>query len=112
MLIFFSYPKNIITSIHYVVTDLKNSHAFDIVIRSIGKNWRHLARALGLTSVDIEAIETKYPRQLREQSRECLDQWVDMNYGRVRQQDLVAALKKCELNMMAHNVENCSTYPN
>ncbi|XP_060014269.1 FAS-associated death domain protein isoform X1 [Lagenorhynchus albirostris] len=41
--------------------------AFDIICDNVGKDWRKLARHLGVSDAKIEAIEEKYPRNLAEQ---------------------------------------------
>lgn len=79
--------------------------AFDIVCNHVGRNWRQLARCLHLNHVHIEAIEERFPRNLLEQVREMLRVWKDTRKGDATVPKLVAALRTCEMNMVADLVE-------
>lgn len=79
--------------------------AFDIVCNHVGRNWRQLARCLYLNHVRVEAIEERFPRNLLEQVREMLRVWKDTQKGDATVSKLVAALRTCEMNLVADLVE-------
>lgn len=79
--------------------------AFDIVSEHVGKDWRRLARQLKVSDSKIDAIEVKYPRNLTEQVRESLRVWKNAQRGDATASHLVAALRACQLNLVADLVE-------
>lgn len=79
--------------------------AFDIICNHVGRNWRQLARCLYLSHIHIEAIEERFPRNLLEQVREMLRVWKDTQKGDANVSKLVAALRTCEMNLVADLVE-------
>eukprot|EP00058_Branchiostoma_floridae_P010987 XP_002596475.1 hypothetical protein BRAFLDRAFT_243662 [Branchiostoma floridae] len=77
---------------------------FDLVENNLGRNWRQLARKLRLTETDIECISEDYSRKLREQGRQALILWSEKNEDATFQ-DLVTALRRCQLNDIADQLE-------
>ncbi|XP_041485688.1 FAS-associated death domain protein-like [Lytechinus variegatus] len=81
------------------------STEFDIIVENIGRDWRQLARRLGLTEVDIECITENHSRNLREQSRQALWMWKNKHRREATRQALIATLRKCKMNYIADIVE-------
>eukprot|EP00058_Branchiostoma_floridae_P000503 XP_002585991.1 hypothetical protein BRAFLDRAFT_255736 [Branchiostoma floridae] len=77
---------------------------FDLVENNLGRNWRQLARKLRLTETDIECISEDHSRKLREQGRQALILWSEKNEDATFQ-DLVTALRRCQLNDIADQLE-------
>ncbi|XP_030835162.1 FAS-associated death domain protein-like [Strongylocentrotus purpuratus] len=81
------------------------STEFDIIVENIGRDWRQLARRLGLSEVDIECITESHGRNLREQSRQALWTWKNRVRREATRQALIGALRKCRMNYIADIVE-------
>ncbi|XP_054774197.2 FAS-associated death domain protein-like [Lytechinus pictus] len=81
------------------------STEFDVIVENIGRDWRQLARRLGLTEVDIECITENHSRNLREQSRQALWMWKNKHRREATRQALIATLRKCKMNYIADIVE-------
>ncbi|XP_007885916.1 protein FADD [Callorhinchus milii] len=79
--------------------------AFDVICDNIGKDWRLLARRLGITDVQLQQIEYRYPFNMREQVMQCLKEWHKMKGKDANIGNLVQTLRQCKLNMVADNVE-------
>lgn len=79
--------------------------AFDIVSEHVGKDWRRLARQLKVSDSKIDAVEVKYPRNLTEQVRESLRVWKHARREGATVAHLLAALRACQLNLVADLVE-------
>ncbi|XP_054998070.1 FAS-associated death domain protein [Sorex araneus] len=79
--------------------------AFDIVCTHVGRDWRRLARRLQVSDARINAIEERFPRNLPEQVREMLRVWKDARKGTATVAQLVAALRTCQMNLVADFVE-------
>ncbi|XP_055436549.1 FAS-associated death domain protein [Bubalus kerabau] len=79
--------------------------AMEIISDNVGKDWRRLARHLGVSDVKIEAIEEKYPRNLAEQVRELLRVWKNSTRENAAVSCLVGALRGCQLNVVADLIE-------
>ncbi|ELR46741.1 Protein FADD [Bos mutus] len=79
--------------------------AMEIICDNVGKDWRRLARHLGVSDVKIEAIEEKYPRNLAEQVRELLRVWKNSTRENAAVSCLVGALRGCQLNVVADLIE-------
>lgn len=79
--------------------------AFAIISEHVGKDWRRLARQLRVSDSKIDAIEVKYPRNLTEQVRESLRVWKNTQREDATVSHLVAALRACQLNLVADLVE-------
>lgn len=77
----------------------------DIIVENVGRDWRQLARRLGLSEVDIECITENHMRNLREQSRQALWMWKTNNRQNATRVALIHALRKCRMNYIADIVE-------
>ncbi|XP_035669629.1 FAS-associated death domain protein-like [Branchiostoma floridae] len=84
--------------------DARWREVFDLVENNLGRNWRQLARKLRLTETDIECISEDHSRKLREQGRQALILWSEKNEDATFQ-DLVTALRRCQLNDIADQLE-------
>ncbi|XP_055987931.1 FAS-associated death domain protein [Sorex fumeus] len=86
--------------------ELRELHAaFDIVCTHVGRDWRQLARRLQLSDARIDAIEERFPRKLPEQVREMLRVWKNARREAATVAQLVAALRACQMNLVADFVE-------
>ncbi|KAM6950408.1 FAS-associated death domain protein [Lycodopsis pacificus] len=79
--------------------------ATDVIAENLGKNWRKLGRKLGLTDVKLESVSRRHT-DLEETARELLKEWRRSRRAQARASDLVAALRACQLNLTADNVED------
>ena len=85
--------------------------AFDVIVLNIGRDWRPLARALGLLEGDIDHISAMYSTNLREQCREALKVWVRTQIqtqgsaDRLNKRTLIKALERCEKRRIAQQVQ-------
>ncbi|XP_012589775.1 PREDICTED: FAS-associated death domain protein [Condylura cristata] len=79
--------------------------AFEIICDNVGKDWRRLARQLGVSDAKIDAIEERHPRNLMEQVRELLRVWKSAAREDAGVAPLVAALRACRLNLVADLIE-------
>ena len=77
---------------------------FDLILKNINyRRWRTLARRLGLSDSAIDNLAEKYQGNVQEQIRHALILWSqDENATR---EFLISALKSCEMNMIAHEME-------
>ena len=76
------------------------------VAGNIGRDWRLLARQLKIRDPDIQQIEESNPRNLREQSYNSLRLWQSLEKENATRDVLVKALRKCNQNLLADNIEN------
>ncbi|XP_028811739.1 FAS-associated death domain protein [Denticeps clupeoides] len=79
--------------------------AINIIGGKLGMNWRKVARKLGLTDAQVEAIREKYPFTLEEQGRSALVEWKKLRSAEARVENLIQALRSCSLNYTADEVE-------
>ena len=86
------------------------SDEMNYVSRNIGRDWRQLARILKLHDPDIEQIEEAHPRNLREQSYASLQMWQSMVKELATRDALVKALRRCQNNLLADNIEDGAIY--
>lgn len=66
--------------------------------RHIGKDYKRLARALGIYKTDIEAIEYRDPRDLKEQIYEFFEFWKQKEGMNASVGQLMWGLEKAELS--------------
>ena len=71
----------------------------------MGKNWKSLARYLGISDTDIDAITTKHSRELKEQCREALIMWKCSQQEKATRKALISALEQCKLRRIAQMLE-------
>ncbi|KAM4848876.1 FAS-associated death domain protein [Urocitellus parryii] len=79
--------------------------AFSIICDNVGKDWRRLARHLGVSDAKIDGIEERYPRNLAERVRESLRVWKSSEREKATVAGLVEALRACRMNLVADLVE-------
>lgn len=71
----------------------------------MGKKWRQFGRKLGLLDTHLEGIQEKHSRDLEEQVRELIRQWMKTRRENARVEDLIKALRDCRQNLTADLVE-------
>lgn len=71
----------------------------------MGKKWRQVGRKLGLQETQLDGIQEKHSRDLEEQVRELIRQWMKMRRENARVEDLIKALRDCKQNLTADLVE-------
>lgn len=81
----------------------------DLIVREIGRDWRGLARKLCLSEADIDYIVDKHRPDLREQCREALKMWVEVQVAEQipaseHRNKLIKALQDSEKRLLAAKV--------
>ncbi|MBZ3889165.1 FAS-associated death domain protein [Sciurus carolinensis] len=79
--------------------------AFNIICDNVGKDWKRLARRLGVPDAKMDGIEERYPRNLMERVRESLRVWKNSEREKATVARLVEALRACQMNLVADLVE-------
>uniref|UniRef100_A0A2K5I993 FAS-associated death domain protein n=1 Tax=Colobus angolensis palliatus TaxID=336983 RepID=A0A2K5I993_COLAP len=79
--------------------------AFNVICDNVGKDWRRLARQLKVSDTKIDSIEDRYPRNLTERVRESLRIWKNTEKENATVACLVAALRACQMNLVADLVQ-------
>ncbi|RXN16936.1 FAS-associated death domain [Labeo rohita] len=75
--------------------------ATDVIVAHLGRKWLQVGRKLGLQPTQLESIQEKHSRDLEEQVRELIKQWMKMKKENARVQDLITALRDCKQNLTA-----------
>ena len=84
--------------VEVVVGDLEKFIAE--ISKHIGLEWKSLARALGFEQTDIDAIEYKDVRNLKEQIFQMFHEWKRNNGSGATTTRLLSAIKHAELNKL------------
>lgn len=79
--------------------------ATEVTAENLGRHWRKLGRKLGLTDVKLESISKRHPTELEETAVELLNEWRRKRGAEARAEDLIKALRACQLNLTADKVE-------
>uniref|UniRef100_A0A8C2HG81 Fas (tnfrsf6)-associated via death domain n=1 Tax=Cyprinus carpio TaxID=7962 RepID=A0A8C2HG81_CYPCA len=79
--------------------------ATEVIFERLGKKWRQVGRKLGLQETQLDGIQEKHSRDLEEQVRELIRQWMKMRRENARVEDLIKALRDCKQNLTADLVE-------
>lgn len=79
--------------------------ATEVIVEHLGKKWRQFGRKLGLLDTQLEGIQEKHSRDLEEQVRELIRQWMKTRRENARVEDLIKALRDCRQNLTADLVE-------
>ncbi|KAL0187954.1 hypothetical protein M9458_015053, partial [Cirrhinus mrigala] len=79
----------------------KINAAADVIVEHLGRKWLQVGRKLGLQPTQLEGIQEKHSRDLEEQVRELIRQWMKMEKQNARVQDLITALRDCKQNLTA-----------
>ncbi|XP_033484412.1 FAS-associated death domain protein [Epinephelus lanceolatus] len=80
--------------------------ATEVIAEKLGRNWRKLGRKLGLNDVKLESISRRHPTELDEIVRELLKEWRKSQGAEARTEKLIQALRACDFNLTADNVED------
>lgn len=80
--------------------------ATEVVVETLGRSWRKLGRRLGLKEVCLDSIASRHPTDLEETGRELLKEWRRRGGEQACTQQLLEALRGCQLNMTADKVED------
>ncbi|KAM9318843.1 FAS-associated death domain protein [Pholidichthys leucotaenia] len=83
----------------------KLNKATDVIAENVGRPWRKLGRKLGLSEVKLDSISANRHTDLEEVVRELLKEWRKMKGAEARTEELIKALRDCQLNMTADKVE-------
>lgn len=75
-----------------------------MITENLGRNWRKLGRRLGLKDVKLESIAKRHPADLEETTVELLKEWRKSRKADATTDELVAALRACQLNLTADKV--------
>ncbi|XP_016098751.1 FAS-associated death domain protein-like [Sinocyclocheilus grahami] len=79
--------------------------ATEVIVERLGRKWRQVGRKLGLQDTQLDGIQEKHSRDLEEQVRELIRQWMKMRREDARVEDLLKALRDCRQNLTADLVE-------
>ncbi|NXT98889.1 FADD protein, partial [Buphagus erythrorhynchus] len=77
----------------------------NVICESVGKEWKKLMRELRMPEVKLDRIVTAHPNNLYEQLVQGLREWQVRKGKDAKVADLIKALRACNLNYTADNVE-------
>lgn len=83
----------------------KINHATEVIVENLGKKWPRYGRKLGIPESKLEGIQEKHPRNLEEQLRELFKEWRKARKADAKVDELIRALRACDLNYTADVVE-------
>ncbi|XP_070568283.1 p53-induced death domain-containing protein 1-like isoform X2 [Ptychodera flava] len=82
--------------------------AIDILSsRLLQRDWRRLARKLGLSDVDIDSLEHNYQGDLREQIHQMFRQWRQKEGDHAAVKTLISALDELQIRNLCHAIKRC-----
>ncbi|TSL68262.1 FAS-associated death domain protein [Bagarius yarrelli] len=79
--------------------------AIELIVESLGRKWLRYGRKLGIAEFKLEGIQEKHPRNLEEQGRELFKEWKKARKAEANVDELIRALRECDLNYTADVVE-------
>ncbi|KAF7703315.1 protein FADD [Silurus meridionalis] len=86
--------------------ELEKIHcAIEVIVEHLGRKWLQYGRKLGITETKLEGIQEKHPRNLEEQVREMFKEWMKMRKAEAKVDELIKALRACNLNYTADVVQ-------
>ncbi|NWI88910.1 FADD protein, partial [Pitta sordida] len=77
----------------------------DVICENIGKEWKKLMRELRMPDVLLDRIEADRRHSLYEQLVQGLREWQRWKGKDAKVDDLIKALRRCRLNLVADRVE-------
>ncbi|XP_029702371.1 FAS-associated death domain protein-like [Takifugu rubripes] len=83
----------------------KLATATEVLSEHLGRSWRRLGRRLGLSEVKLDSISRRHPTELDETAVELLKEWRKLRGPQACVEDLIQALRACDLNLTAHKLE-------
>lgn len=79
--------------------------ATDVIVGQLGRHWKKVGRKLGLNDTKLDSIQEKHCRDLEEQVRELIKEWMKIERENARVEILIKALRDCRQNYTADLVE-------
>ncbi|NXR47752.1 FADD protein, partial [Hippolais icterina] len=76
-----------------------------VICDFVGKEWKRLARELGMPEVKLDRVEAAYPFDLGERVFQALREWQKWKGKDAKVADLTKALRGCNLTYVAEKVE-------
>ena len=77
---------------------------FEIIVDNMSaRSWRPLARHLGITDAELDAIVARHPADLREQVHQTLRLWGGREAA--SREGLLGALRDCRMNLTVHRLQ-------
>ncbi|NXA10693.1 FADD protein, partial [Sapayoa aenigma] len=77
----------------------------DVICQNVGKEWKKLMRELGMSEVKLDRIEAAHRFNLYEQLVQGLREWQKWKGKDAKVDDLIKALRGCNLNLVADLAE-------
>ncbi|NWZ15181.1 FADD protein, partial [Agelaius phoeniceus] len=78
---------------------------FDVIRANVGRDWKKLMRELGLPEVKLDKVEVAYRYDLEEMVFQALREWQKWKGKDAKVADLIKALQRCNLRLVADWVE-------
>ncbi|XP_071284464.1 FAS-associated death domain protein [Agelaius tricolor] len=79
--------------------------AFDVIRANVGRDWKKLMRELELPEVKLDKVEVAYRYDLEEMVFQALREWQKWKGKDAKVADLIKALQRCNLRLVADWVE-------
>ncbi|KFP33474.1 Protein FADD, partial [Colius striatus] len=76
-----------------------------VICDNVARNWKTLMRELDFPEVKLERVMAANPFNLREQFFQSLQEWQKSKGKDAKATDLIKALRRCNMNLVADKVE-------